>query len=251
MLYLCMLLIIYYSDYKMIVFIIVKPRTKYWPTLTLRPLVYDLPHSTWSFVKESKYLVIMVFVYFLYSYLQQCATKDNSFSYEVLDLVVVDDGSSNGTKRVAFDFMRKYSVDNVRVILLGRNHGKGEAIRKGMLHLRGELLLMLDTDEATKIHVITRKEFNLGDSVISDSIVKLSDIPIVAFGSHAHLEKKALASVQSFYFAHCLNILYKNFLFPIDYYTMLCHKKMVKRQKKKKIIPNWPMNFTVLYLCFL
>ena len=44
--------------------------------------------------------------------------------------MVVDDGSSNKTKRVAFDFMRKYYVDNVRVILLGRNHGKGEAIRK-------------------------------------------------------------------------------------------------------------------------
>jgi hypothetical protein len=44
--------------------------------------------------------------------------------------VIVDDGSADGTKRVAFDFVRKYTVDNVRVILLGRNHGKGEAIRK-------------------------------------------------------------------------------------------------------------------------
>jgi dolichyl-phosphate beta-glucosyltransferase len=44
--------------------------------------------------------------------------------------VIVDDGSTDGTKRVAFDFVRKYTVDNVRVILLGTNHGKGEAIRK-------------------------------------------------------------------------------------------------------------------------
>ena len=45
-------------------------------------------------------------------------------------MVIVDDGSTDGTKRVAFDFVRKYTVDNVRVILLGTNHGKGEAIRK-------------------------------------------------------------------------------------------------------------------------
>lgn len=45
-------------------------------------------------------------------------------------VVIIDDGSVDGTKRVAFEFVRKYTVDKVRVILLGRNHGKGEAIRK-------------------------------------------------------------------------------------------------------------------------
>ena len=49
-------------------------------------------------------------------------------SYE--QVLIVDDGSRDGTKRVAFDFVKKYGVDNVRAILLGRNHGKGEAIRK-------------------------------------------------------------------------------------------------------------------------
>jgi dolichyl-phosphate beta-glucosyltransferase len=44
--------------------------------------------------------------------------------------VIVDDGSADATKRLAFDFVKKYTVDNVRIILLGRNHGKGEAIRK-------------------------------------------------------------------------------------------------------------------------
>ena len=45
-------------------------------------------------------------------------------------MVIVDDGSADGTKRVAFDFVKKCTVENVRVILLGKNHGKGEAIRK-------------------------------------------------------------------------------------------------------------------------
>ncbi|XP_050385729.1 uncharacterized protein LOC126802190 isoform X2 [Argentina anserina] len=131
------------------------------------------------------------------NYLQQRAAKDKSFSYEVL---IVDDGSVDGTKRVAFEFVKKYTVDNVRFIALGRNHGKGEAIRKGILHSRGELLLMLDADGATKVNDVEKlekqihAEFMCGDSPASNSNSKISDIPIAAFGSRAHLEEKALAS---------------------------------------------------------
>lgn len=71
--------------------------------------------------------IIILLMPSLCSYLQQRALKDPSFSYEV---VIIDDGSADSTKRVAFEFVRKYTVDKVRVILLGRNHGKGEAIRK-------------------------------------------------------------------------------------------------------------------------
>lgn len=56
-----------------------------------------------------------------------------SFAYRNIhfgQVLIVDDGSVDGTKRVAFEFVKKYTVDNVRVIPLGRNHGKGEAIRK-------------------------------------------------------------------------------------------------------------------------
>ncbi|KAI3936166.1 hypothetical protein MKW92_051583 [Papaver armeniacum] len=52
-------------------------------------------------------------------YLQQRAENDKDFSYE------------------------SYSIDNVRVIPLGRNQGKGEAIRKGMLHSRGFHIVVL------------------------------------------------------------------------------------------------------------
>ena len=49
--------------------------------------------------------------------------------FSLLSVVIVDDGSVDGTKRVAFDFVKKYTVDNIRFIPLGKNQGKGEAIR--------------------------------------------------------------------------------------------------------------------------
>lgn len=51
-----------------------------------------------------------------------------------MQVVIVDDGSNDRTPKIAFDFVRKYTIDVVRVILLGRNYGKGEAIRKVSFH---------------------------------------------------------------------------------------------------------------------
>ncbi|VFQ88390.1 unnamed protein product [Cuscuta campestris] len=135
-------------------------------------------------------------------YLQHRAAKDRSFTYEV---IIVDDGSADRTKTEAFKFVKKHTVENVRVVLLGRNHGKGEAIRKGMLHSRGELLLMLDADGATKIEDLEKlenqifavaKKHGFGASAASDSTLRISDVSVVAFGSRAHLEEKALATVE-------------------------------------------------------
>ncbi|ONK76921.1 uncharacterized protein A4U43_C02F1270 [Asparagus officinalis] len=137
------------------------------------------------------------------NYLQERSAADKTFTYEVL---IVDDGSKDRTSKVAFNFVRKYKIDNVRIILLERNHGKGEAIRKGMLHSRGELLLMLDADGATKvtdleklesqIHALAQKKEKLSSQATTpiDSRHKLSDMEIAVFGSRAHLEKEALAT---------------------------------------------------------
>ncbi|KAM1020004.1 hypothetical protein ACFX13_042056 [Malus domestica] len=195
------------------------------------------------------------------NYLQQRAAKDKSFTYEV---VIVDDGSVDGTKRVAFEFVKKYSVDNVRIILLGRNHGKGEAIRKGMLHSRGELLLMLDADGATKVNDVEKLEKQIHavaeqdkfrDSSAGNSSFRISDIPIAAFGSRAHLEGKALATRKW----------YRNFLMKGFHLVVLlaagpgirdtqCGFKMFTRAAARKLFTNirlnrWCFDVEVVYLC--
>ncbi|XP_015962995.1 uncharacterized protein LOC107486935 [Arachis duranensis] len=196
------------------------------------------------------------------NYLQQRASKDPSFSYEV---VIIDDGSADGTKRVAFEFVRKYTVDKVRVILLGRNHGKGEAIRKGILHSRGELILMLDADGATKvtdleklenqIQVIAKKQFQQGKSSPSDPTFRVSDIPVAAFGSRAHLEEKALATRKW----------YRNFLMKGFHLVVLlasgpgvrdtqCGFKMFTRAAARRLFSNvrlrrWCFDVELVFLC--
>ncbi|KAJ4719870.1 dolichyl-phosphate beta-glucosyltransferase-like [Melia azedarach] len=148
------------------------------------------------------------------NYLQQRAAKDKSFSYEVL---IIDDGSSD------------------------RNHGKGEAIRKGMLHSRGELLLMLDADGATKVNDLEKLESQIH--------------AVAAFGSRAHLEEKALAARKWY-----RNLLMKGFHLVVlltagpGIRDTQCGFKMFTRAAARKLFTNirlkrWCFDVELVYLC--
>lgn len=61
----------------------------------------------------------------LRSYLQRRRDRQGaSFTYEV---IIVDDGSSDGTVRAASEFVRRHGFDAVRVLRLPQNCGKGYA----------------------------------------------------------------------------------------------------------------------------
>ncbi len=59
-----------------------------------------------------------------------------------LEIVVVDDGSDDGTREV-IDQLRDSTV---RVVLHPRNQGKGSAVRTGLEHVTGDLVLIQDAD---------------------------------------------------------------------------------------------------------
>jgi glycosyltransferase involved in cell wall biosynthesis len=61
----------------------------------------------------------------------------------VHEIVVVDDGSKDGTRDVLAALDGK---DSVRVILHEKNKGKGAAVRTGMAAATGEVLLIQDAD---------------------------------------------------------------------------------------------------------
>jgi glycosyltransferase involved in cell wall biosynthesis len=61
-----------------------------------------------------------------------------------MELVVVDDGSTDGTR----DFLRDHAArhDDLRLVLQERNGGKGTAIRRGIEHVTGDVVLIQDAD---------------------------------------------------------------------------------------------------------
>jgi len=74
-------------------------------------------------------------------------------SYEVL---VVDDGSRDGTADAVRELQR--ARDQIRLIVLPSNRGKGYAVRVGMVNAVGDFRLFADADGATPIPELGRLE---------------------------------------------------------------------------------------------
>jgi dolichyl-phosphate beta-glucosyltransferase len=109
------------------------------------------------------------------------AAARSAFTYEI---ILVDDGSKDTSVAVAEGFAKANppkGKSSIRVLKLHKNHGKGGAVKKGMMRSSGKALLMVDADGATDIN-----DLGLLEAVLDDQTH-------VAIGSRAHLENDSMA----------------------------------------------------------
>jgi len=62
------------------------------------------------------------------------------------EIVVVDDGSSDGTPEIAERVAAELDPERLRVLRHGSNQGKGAAVRTGLGAVRGEFVVIQDAD---------------------------------------------------------------------------------------------------------
>lgn len=186
----------------------------------------------------------------------KCAA-DSSFSYEI---IVVDDGSKDGTADLALRYVRKHGSDKIRLLRLRPNQGKGAAIKKGMLRSRGRYLLMADADGATEIADY--------DRLYGRCLAVEKKVPSPAgaatpewwtlgasIGSRAHLEKDSVAK-RAFYrtvlmwgMHLCVTILCRS-----EIQDTQCGFKLFTRRTAALIFENlhlerWAFDIELIQLC--
>ena len=90
------------------------------------------------------------------------------------EIVVVDDGSTDDTCRVADEF-----GPPVRLVRNGTNRGKGWSVRHGVAESRGASILFTDADLSTPIgeyaklaHALARAEVVIGSRALSESNIE-------------------------------------------------------------------------------
>jgi len=69
------------------------------------------------------------------------------------EIIIVDDGSKDDTSSVALKFLShntQFKGVDIRVVKLEKNRGKGGAVQAGFLGARGERILMVDADGASR-----------------------------------------------------------------------------------------------------
>lgn len=107
------------------------------------------------------------------------------------EIIIVDDGSKDSTSKVVLQWTEKHGSENLRLLKLAKNLGKGGAVRRGMLTSRGKYLLFADADGATTFSEISKLEKSM--SQIEDD----QEFGVVC-GSRAHLEADSIAN-RSFF----------------------------------------------------
>jgi dolichyl-phosphate beta-glucosyltransferase len=106
------------------------------------------------------HLSVVIPAYNESSRITQTLTRAVTFLWDqpyASEIIVVDDGSSDDTTRVVESVVHTLfnTHVSVRVIALKKNHGRGFAVRVGMISAKGHRVLLMDADASVPIEMLS------------------------------------------------------------------------------------------------
>ncbi len=145
-----------------------------------------------------------------------------SSKFSRFEVIVVDDGSTDDTQNKLAEVARQEG--RIRVISVSHNHGKGFAVKQGIMAAKGDMLVFMDADLSTPIEEIEKAVGEL-----------LRGYPIVV-ASRQHPD--SIVSVHQSRFRErmgkCFNFLVRT-LFRFPFRDTQCGFKCFSRKAGKEI----------------
>jgi len=96
---------------------------------------------------------IIIPIYNTKTYLKRCINSLLSQSYKNIELILVDDGSTDGTEVICDAYA---SVDSRIVVIHKRNGGEASARQAGLLAAKGEYVMFCDSDDKYLLDSVER-----------------------------------------------------------------------------------------------
>lgn len=142
---------------------------------------------------ESPILTIIVPAYNIERYVDKCLySLINHDMNRYLEIIVVNDGSTDNTLQKIQDFIRKYKANNIRVINK-ENGGHGSTINVGIKEAKGKYLRLIDGDDWVDSENLA-KQINLLSNIDIDLMLTK--------GCYEYLEREKLENIINYDFLH-------------------------------------------------
>ena len=108
---------------------------------------------------------VIVPVYNVEQYLEECVQSILSQTYQNIEIVLVDDGSTDSSPEILEEYRKKYP-ELIQVVHTD-NQGLGAASNNGVAAARGEYIAFLDSDDYLSANAVKemREACSLGDDI--------------------------------------------------------------------------------------
>ena len=162
--------------------------------------------------KNSSIISVIVPAYNSEDYIKDCIESIANQTYKFFEMIIVNDGSTDNTKKIIEQYQKKYKW--LKLINI-KNHGQGYARNLGLKEAMGKYVLFLDADDILSFWTL-EKSYN---KIISDN----SDICSFKWSKFRNETKSNVKNRQNLFLPdksllvgeECLDMLYL-----IPYYTV-------------------------------